>query len=109
MAGDGDIMIEGCRNYSWRNIFYLQIWIEDEGILACLGQTWYLDNDMFFFAISLIMIYPIWKMPKLGLSLMGEPEKLENKISHQIFGKSDFFLNTPKEVTLLLLLLFSAL
>ena len=76
MASDGDIMIEGCRKYSWRNIFYLQIWIEDEGMLACLGQSWYLDNDMFFFAISLLMIYPIWKMPKVGLSLMGKPEGL---------------------------------
>jgi peptidoglycan/LPS O-acetylase OafA/YrhL len=39
--------------------------------LQCLGQTWYLANDMQFYILSPLIIFPIWKSRKLGLALAG--------------------------------------
>jgi peptidoglycan/LPS O-acetylase OafA/YrhL len=33
----------------------------------CLGQTWYLDNDMQMFLVAPLIIYPLWRLKKWGL------------------------------------------
>jgi len=37
----------------------------------CLGQTWYLGNDMQFFIISPPIIFIMWKSPKVGKIVSG--------------------------------------
>ena len=37
----------------------------------CIGQTWYLSNDMQMFVFTPFIIYPMWKWHKLGLSMSG--------------------------------------
>lgn len=37
----------------------------------CLGQTWYMGNDMQFFIISPPIIWLMWKRPKLGAIVGG--------------------------------------
>ena len=43
--------------------------------LQCLGQTWYLDNDMQMFIISPLIIYPLWRT---GLWITRKLQNLAN-------------------------------
>lgn len=54
-----------CRNTGWRNILYINNFFNFGE--ACLGQTWYLANDMQFYILSPFIMYPIWKRPKYGI------------------------------------------
>ena len=45
-------------------------YLEDQG--DCLGQTWYLANDMQFFLIAPPIIYITWRWKKIGFTLIGE-------------------------------------
>jgi len=38
----------------------------------CLGQTWYLDNDMQMFLVAPLIIYPLWRLKKWGLFITCE-------------------------------------
>ena len=61
-----------CKHYWWRNLLYSTNFayeVESDLGSYCLGQTWYLNNDMQFFLIAIFIIYPLWKMPKVGLPL----------------------------------------
>merc|ERR1712117_950726 len=61
---------EACQDSWWKNLLYLNnVW--EANLNGCLGQTWYLGNDMQFFIISPLIIWPIWKFPKIGLSIAG--------------------------------------
>ena len=44
----------------------------------CLGQTWYLDNDMQMFIISPLIIYPLWKWKRTGLWITRKLQNLAN-------------------------------
>ena len=37
----------------------------------CVGQTWYLANDMQMFIITPLILYPLWKLNKVGLAWSG--------------------------------------
>ena len=64
-----DTDINTCRKSWWINLLYLNnleyYWNEEPA--SCLGQAWYLANDMQFFVISPLIIYPLWKWPRAGL------------------------------------------
>ena len=40
--------------------------------MQCLGQTWYLANDMQMFLIAPPIIYITWRWRKIGLTLIGK-------------------------------------
>ena len=40
--------------------------------MKCLGQTWYLANDMQMFLIAPPIIYITWRWRNIGLALIGE-------------------------------------
>ena len=63
--------INGCQESWWINMLYINnLWpLYDRGQPFCLGQSWYLANDMQFFIIAPIFIYSLWKSPIIGLSL----------------------------------------
>ncbi|XP_023337485.1 nose resistant to fluoxetine protein 6 isoform X2 [Eurytemora carolleeae] len=60
---------ESCQQSWWVNALYINnIYPQfDMSQPWCLGQTWYMANDMQFFIISPIFIYAMWKMPIAGL------------------------------------------
>ena len=75
---------EGCARNPWTNLLYINNFFTgtqfnpgsetyasrpDDG--QCLGQTWYLANDMQFFVIAPPIIYIIWKWKRIGLALSG--------------------------------------
>ena len=66
---------EYCKNYWYYNILYVNNlkWIfEDPNMtLSCLGQTWYMANDMQFFIFSPIILWTLWRHEKVGLILSG--------------------------------------
>ena len=54
-----------CRDFGWRNLLYINNFF-DQGE-CCLGQTWYLANDMQFYILSPIIFLPLWYTRKYGL------------------------------------------
>ena len=54
---------ENCREYGWRNILYINNFFERGD---CLGQTWYLANDMQFYILSPIIFLSIWHAKNFG-------------------------------------------
>ena len=61
--------ISNCQRDWWTNLAYINNlhWIS-ESPPACMPATWYLANDMQFFLISPLLLYPLWKSPLFGLS-----------------------------------------
>ena len=55
---------EGCRQHGWANLLYVNNFYD--GGNDCIGVTWYTCDDMLFFGISLLVIYPMWSNSKIG-------------------------------------------
>ena len=47
-------------------------WIFILFFMKCLGQTWYLANDMQMFLIAPPIIYITWRWKRIGFALIGE-------------------------------------
>ena len=53
-----------CSKYWWKNLLYINnVYESDE---QCVGQTWYLANDMQMFIASPIVLLPLFFYPTLG-------------------------------------------
>ncbi|EDO47385.1 predicted protein [Nematostella vectensis] len=50
-----------CEKYWWTNVLYINNFYPNELIKECLGWSWYLANDMQFFAISPVLLYMIYR------------------------------------------------
>jgi len=73
-AANPEFQTGGCRKYFYRNLGYFSIYdYKEDGsnFLNCLGQTWYLDNDMQMFIFAIFLIYPLWRVAKFGLPVAG--------------------------------------
>ena len=84
-----------CRKSPWRQLLYINNWYaENSGgvsslkfienfivleqnllskniIQQCIGQTWYLADDMQYFLITPPLVYILWKWKIVGLILSG--------------------------------------
>ena len=84
----GEIEAEQCSKNPWTNLLYVnnfnfEPWTgKVDG--QCLGQTWYLANDMQFFIIAPPLVYIIWKWKKIGLTLTGFESLLSNTIKSRV-------------------------
>ena len=60
-----------CQESWWINLLYINNLYPQWKMTQpwCLGQSWYLANDMQFFIISPVFIYALWKSQIVGLSL----------------------------------------
>ena len=64
---------EECSKSPWVNLLYINnfdLGIENQG--QCLGQTWYLANDMQFFLLAPPIVYITWKWKKIGMLIIGK-------------------------------------
>ena len=66
-----DNEVYACQQSWWIGLLYVNnIWpLWDKTQPMCIGQSWYLANDMQFFIIAPIFLYALWKSPVIGLSL----------------------------------------
>ena len=84
-----------CRKSPWRQLLYINNWYADNSgsvsslkfiwnlytiwtnlfskivIQKCIGQTWYLADDMQYFLITPPLVYILWKWNIVGLILSG--------------------------------------
>jgi peptidoglycan/LPS O-acetylase OafA/YrhL len=62
--------VDACKKEWWTNILYVNNlqWIGDM-ITMCMPVSWYLANDMQFFLISPLIIYPIWRYNLYGVGV----------------------------------------
>ncbi|KFM82460.1 Nose resistant to fluoxetine protein 6, partial [Stegodyphus mimosarum] len=58
-----------CKTYWWWNLLYINNFVEFTQ--QCLIPSWYLANDMQFYAISPLFLIALYKKPKIGYSLLG--------------------------------------
>ena len=68
--------VDICQKSWWSNLLYInnfQLLFENPDINGyfCLGQSWYLANDMQFFIISPIFIFALWYNKFIGIILWG--------------------------------------
>ena len=72
-SGINDIgEIDPCKEGWWSNLLYinnLEYYFNDHKEYGCIAQSWYLANDMQFYIISPLLIFPMWKFPMVGMVL----------------------------------------
>ncbi|OQV21128.1 Nose resistant to fluoxetine protein 6 [Hypsibius exemplaris] len=61
--------IDGCRGTWWTNLLYINNLLYTDK--QCMGWTWYLANDMQFYWISPLILFPLVKKPVVGLVMLG--------------------------------------
>ena len=65
-----EFAVDGCTRAWWRNILYINNFGGGQGgenFAECIGQTWYLANDMQMFLISPLIIWPLFFLPWVGI------------------------------------------
>ena len=84
--------VESCQQSWWVNALYMNnIYPQiDSSKPWCLGQAWYMANDMQFFIISPIFIYAMWKRPITGLFISSAGLLAGTIIPMIIVWKRDF-------------------
>ncbi|GFY59715.1 nose resistant to fluoxetine protein 6 [Trichonephila inaurata madagascariensis] len=63
-----DPEIKACTDYWWLSILYISNWADMKNI--CVHPTWYLSADFQLHVITIVILYILYKYPKLGLSLI---------------------------------------
>ena len=101
----GEYVADQCAKNPWTNLLYINNFFTgtqlnpnsatyasrpDDG--QCLGQTWYLANDMQFFILAPPIIYVIWKWKRIGLALSG----ILNCIYFYVIQGNTYISNTIK-------------
>ncbi|XP_035213460.1 uncharacterized protein LOC118187364 isoform X2 [Stegodyphus dumicola] len=52
----------------WKYLLYINNFIPINQM--CVGWSWYLANDMQFYLISPLFLYPLWRWPKIGFGVL---------------------------------------
>ncbi|XP_005108614.2 O-acyltransferase like protein [Aplysia californica] len=60
---------ENCENYGWTNLLYVNNLVHNENL--CMGQSWYLANDMQFYLVSPLLFVPLYYNMYAGLAVCG--------------------------------------
>ncbi|CAG7725078.1 unnamed protein product [Allacma fusca] len=72
--GPGWFLIEQesrmCEASWWHNILYLNNYLSYSSGKVCYGESWYLGNDMMFYWLSPLVIYPLWKWKRIGILIL---------------------------------------
>jgi len=60
---------DAARGTWWKYLLYINNFIPIHQM--CVGWSWYLANDMQFYVISPLFLYPLWRWPVIGFSLLA--------------------------------------
>ncbi|KAK7095326.1 nose resistant to fluoxetine protein 6-like [Littorina saxatilis] len=60
---------DGCKTVWWTNLLYINNLVKSDA--GCLGQTWYLANDMQFYILSPLIFVPFYFSPIFGMVSAG--------------------------------------
>ena len=92
-----DYESQSCRDNWWVNLLYLANFnIRNEDPYygpMCMGVTWYLMVDMQLFIFTPLIIFPLWKFPKVGLVLSGIVTLASTAIPLSIVWADDEFFS----------------
>ena len=69
--GEDSALQKNCQKYWWTSLLYINNLYPWEFMDECMGWTWYLANDMQFFAIAPIIIIPLYFLFSFGLIISG--------------------------------------
>ena len=61
---------KACQDYWWANILYINNLVLWKATEVCVGQTWYLSNDMQFYVIAPVFVVLLFWKPLAGLKLL---------------------------------------
>uniref|UniRef100_T1KZX0 Nose resistant-to-fluoxetine protein N-terminal domain-containing protein n=1 Tax=Tetranychus urticae TaxID=32264 RepID=T1KZX0_TETUR len=75
-----------CENNWWINMFYIQSFYKTKEI--CLSSTWWLSVDMFFHILSVLVLIPLMKNQRLGITI--------NSIIISCFVATSAFINITR-------------
>ncbi|CAG7732798.1 unnamed protein product [Allacma fusca] len=64
-----DAESKGCQDFWWHNALYVNNLITHE-TTGCYGEAWYLANDMQFYLLSPLVIYPLWRWKRIGFGIL---------------------------------------
>nr|CAD7571669.1 unnamed protein product [Timema californicum] len=53
----------------WANLLYVNNYVDVANI--CMSHSWYLSVDMQMFWVSPVIVYPLWKWPRVGQCVLG--------------------------------------
>ncbi|KAF8795657.1 Nose resistant to fluoxetine protein 6 like protein [Argiope bruennichi] len=53
----------------WKYLLYINNFIPIHQM--CIGWSWYLANDMQFYFISPLFLYPLWRWPRIGFGILA--------------------------------------
>ena len=56
-----------CKDIWWTNILYVNNFVPKKADKMCIGQSWYLANDMQFFVIAPLFIVLLFKNHLAGI------------------------------------------
>ncbi|CAD6245210.1 GSCOCG00013583001-RA-CDS, partial [Cotesia congregata] len=61
---------DSCKREWWPMLLYVHNYVYTDGLM-CMGHSWYLAVDMQLFWVSPLIIYPLYKKPKVGLIILS--------------------------------------
>lgn len=60
---------ERCEMSWWANLLYINNYVGSENL--CMFQSWYLATDTQLFVLAPLILYPLWKWRKIGVTILG--------------------------------------
>ncbi|XP_054707093.1 nose resistant to fluoxetine protein 6-like [Uloborus diversus] len=64
-----DPELRACSAYWWRSLLYISNWTGIKSI--CVHPTWYLSADFQLHVVSIVVLYALYRSPKLGFALIA--------------------------------------
>ncbi|KAG8246614.1 hypothetical protein J6590_080609 [Homalodisca vitripennis] len=60
--------VDRCRSNWWTNLLFINNYVNSDN--QCMVQSWYLACDMQFFMVGFVLVYVLWRWPRLGQTLL---------------------------------------
>ncbi|XP_044255130.1 nose resistant to fluoxetine protein 6-like [Tribolium madens] len=58
-----------CQYFWWSTLLHIQNYVNPQAL--CIPQTWYLTCEMVYYYFSPVILYPLWKLPKVGWVILA--------------------------------------